>query len=109
MLTLPAHSGRRPAANLTVMTEATVDSLSLSQDPDRIRATGVKLLHKASVSRFRLLRRSCWPPEPSLRPSFCNYRVLVRKMNCSHIVSPLGATLMALVKTCRNLFAPFIR
>ena len=32
--------------NLTVMTEATVDSLSLSQDPDRIRATGVKLLHK---------------------------------------------------------------
>ena len=35
---------KRP--NLTVMTEATVDSLSLSQDPDRIRATGVKLLHK---------------------------------------------------------------
>ena len=32
--------------NLTVMTEATVDSLSLSQDPDKIRATGVKLLHK---------------------------------------------------------------
>ena len=32
--------------NLTVMTEATVDSLSLSQDPDRLRATGVKLLHK---------------------------------------------------------------
>ena len=32
--------------NLTVMTEATVDSLSLSQDPDRIKATGVKLLHK---------------------------------------------------------------
>ncbi len=32
--------------NLTVMTEATVDSLSLSQGPDRIRATGVKLLHK---------------------------------------------------------------
>ena len=32
--------------NLTVMTEATVDSLSLSQDPDRIRATGVKLLHR---------------------------------------------------------------
>ena len=32
--------------NLTVMTEATVDSLSLSQDPDGIRATGVKLLHK---------------------------------------------------------------
>ena len=32
--------------NLTVMTEATVDSLSLGQDPDRIRATGVKLLHK---------------------------------------------------------------
>ena len=32
--------------NLTVMTEATVDSLSLSQDPDRMRATGVKLLHK---------------------------------------------------------------
>ena len=32
--------------NLTVMTEATVESLSLSQDPDGIRATGVKLLHK---------------------------------------------------------------
>ena len=32
--------------NLTVMTEATVESLCLSQDPDRIRATGVKLLHK---------------------------------------------------------------
>ena len=32
--------------NLTVMTEATVESLSLSQDPDEIRATGVKLLHK---------------------------------------------------------------
>ena len=32
--------------NLTVMTEATVESLSLSQNPDGIRATGVKLLHK---------------------------------------------------------------
>ena len=32
--------------NLTVMTEATVDSLSLSEEPGRIRATGVKLLHK---------------------------------------------------------------
>ena len=32
--------------NLTVMTEATVESLSLSQDPDGTRATGVKLLHK---------------------------------------------------------------
>ncbi|MAR28605.1 MAG: choline dehydrogenase [Gammaproteobacteria bacterium] len=32
--------------NLTVMTEATVESLSLSQDPNGIRATGVKLLHK---------------------------------------------------------------
>ena len=32
--------------NLTVMTEATVESLSLSQDPDGIRATGVKVLHK---------------------------------------------------------------
>ncbi len=32
--------------NLTVMTEATVERMSLSQDPDGIRATGVKLLHK---------------------------------------------------------------
>ena len=32
--------------NLTVMTEATVESLSLSQDPNGTRATGVKLLHK---------------------------------------------------------------
>ena len=32
--------------NLTVMTEATVESLSLSQDPEGIRANGVKLLHK---------------------------------------------------------------
>ena len=32
--------------NLTVMPEATVESLSLCQDPDGTRATGVKLLHK---------------------------------------------------------------
>ena len=35
---------KRP--NLTVITEATVENLSLSQDPEGIRATGVKLLHK---------------------------------------------------------------
>ena len=32
--------------NLTVMTEATVESLSLTTDADGLRATGVKLIHK---------------------------------------------------------------
>ena len=35
---------KRP--NLTVMTEATVESLSLNTDADGLRATGVKLIHK---------------------------------------------------------------
>ncbi len=41
---------KRP--NLTVITEATVENLSLSQDPEGIRATGVKLLHKGQ--RFEI-------------------------------------------------------
>ena len=41
---------KRP--NLTVITEATVENLSLSQDPEGIKATGVKLLHKGQ--RFEI-------------------------------------------------------
>ena len=36
----------RPRPNLTVMTEATVESLSFNTDADGLRATGVTLIHK---------------------------------------------------------------
>ncbi len=42
--------------NLTVMTEATVESLSLTQNPDGIRTTGVKLLHRGQRLEIQAAR-----------------------------------------------------
>ena len=101
----------QPRPNLTVMTEATVESLSFNTDADGLRATGVTLIHKGQRRDIEATSEVLLAAGAIASPQLLQLSGIGRPDDLRDTTSPFGTPWTVLVKifriTCK--YAPFIR